>query len=158
MNPYAKYLGNRDPLTVLTETPHRISELLSKLGPQGMSLTYQPGKWNVAQILTHLAQVELMFGTRFRQAATIDGYVIQPFDQDNWMAREPVGDGRVEAAAFLSLRQWNLGFYRGLSGTDRERILNHPEQGVMTINDLMALVAGHDINHIEQLEKIVAAG
>ena len=41
------------------------------------------------QLLTHLAQAEMVFANRLRFVLADDGYVIQPFDQDAWMRVEP---------------------------------------------------------------------
>ncbi len=51
----------------------------------------------------------MMFGTRFRQAATLDDYVAQPFDQDQWMAREPLPESAEAMEALCGMRQWEPG-------------------------------------------------
>lgn len=154
MNPYAKNLGERDAMTVLIEVPDRLEALASQIGPAGMARSYEEGKWNLARILSHLLHIELMFGTRFRQALTQDDLVVQPFDQDRWIEREPVSDGRTELQALLALRRWNLALWQLLTPTDLERTFLHPELGRMTIQDLLDLLAGHDLNHLSQVERI----
>lgn len=154
MNPYEKYLAGRDPLTVLSNTPQQIREMLAKFDDQKMKQSYEPGKWDATHIFHHLAQCEMMFGTRYRQAATLDNFVVQPFDQDAWMTREPIGDGKSAAAAFLAMREMNLALIKSFSESDRARAFSHPDLGPMTINGLMELIAGHDLNHLGQLEQI----
>jgi uncharacterized damage-inducible protein DinB len=157
MNPYGEQLGNRDPLAVLTETPQRIRELVSRLGEEGFERTYAPGKWTAREIIAHLAQVEMMFGTRFRQALTLENYVVQTFDQDHWMAREPVLDGKAATEALCAMRQWNLGFFHSLSAEERARTFSHPERGIQSVDWMLGLLAGHDLNHLGQLEEIASA-
>ena len=43
-----------------------------------------PGKWSPHEILCHLADCELVFSFRIRQALAEDHHVIQPFDQEIW--------------------------------------------------------------------------
>ncbi|HZS06698.1 MAG TPA: DinB family protein [Blastocatellia bacterium] len=156
MNPYSKWIEGKDPLAVLAATPGRIRELVSRFGPDGMNRPYAPGKWTARQVIAHLAQCEMIFGTRFRQAVTLEGYVVQPFDQDEWMAREPVAADGGELDALLAMREWNLAFWRSLSTEELGRKLTHPERGEMTVNLLLETVAGHDLNHLEQLETAAA--
>jgi len=154
-NPYSNLLGERDPLAVLAETPQRIQALAAKLGPDGLQLSYAPGKWTAGQIIAHLAQVEMMFGTRFRQALTLDDYVVQPFDQNVWMSRELPDAAALEA--LCAMRQWNLALFRSLSSEDRSRTFSPPERGVQSVDWMLELLAGHDLNHLAQLEVIASA-
>jgi hypothetical protein len=84
MNPYASFLGNRDPLDVLTATPRKLAEVVRTLGPAGLDRSYAPGKWSARVILCHLADAEIAFAFRLRQALAEPDHVIQPFDQDAW--------------------------------------------------------------------------
>jgi hypothetical protein len=157
MNPYAASLGDRDALAALADTPARIRRVASAIGPRGMSRSYAPGKWDARQLLVHLAQTELAFGVRARMALTIDGYVVQPFDQDQWMAREPVVDGEVALAAYEAVRALNLALFRSLSSEERQRMFRHPERGQLQIQEIPALLAGHELHHLAHFE-VIAAG
>ncbi|HWQ36299.1 MAG TPA: DinB family protein [Blastocatellia bacterium] len=156
MNPYGKWIEGKDAMTVVAETPGRMRELCARIGTEGMTRPWAQGKWTVRQIVSHLAQCEMIFGTRFRQAVTLDEYIIQLFDQDQWMACEPVPDDDRALEALCAMREWNLEFWRGLKETDWMRTFNHPERGVMTVRELLETVAGHDLNHLSQLETVVA--
>lgn len=154
MNPYAKELGDRDPIAVLTETPQRIRALIERLGADAFTRTYAAGKWTIAQILTHLAQCEIGFSQRLRQALVVENYMAQPFDQDDWMNSETVIDGALALEAFCSLRQFDLLLFRGLSETECARDFSNPALGPQTVGTILAIVAGHDLNHLAQLESI----
>jgi uncharacterized damage-inducible protein DinB len=154
MNPYAKELGDRDPLAVLTETPARVRAVVERLGPDAFSRTYAAGKWNLAQVLTHLVQCEIGFSQRIRQALAVNDYVAQPFDQDDWMNSETGIDGAVALEAFCSLRNFDLLLFRGLSEAQRATALTNPALGPQTVNLLLEIMAGHDLNHLAQLESI----
>src|ERR1700685_2126077 len=85
MNPYASFLGPRDSRQVIASTPARLRELVDSLGA-GADQSPAPGKWSAREILCHLADCEIVFAFRFRQALAEDYHVIQPFDQDRWAA------------------------------------------------------------------------
>jgi hypothetical protein len=158
MNPYAASLGDRDWLEALAETPGRIRALVDAIGPAGLSKSYAPGRWSGRQLLVHLAQVELAFGVRARMALTAERYVVQPFDQDLWMAREPIVEPGVAMAAYQGLRDVNLALFRTLTADERLRPLEHPERGRMTLEEIPAMLAGHELHHLKHFEAIRQGG
>ncbi len=156
MNPYAASLGSRDPLEAMAETPSRIRQIVSALGQAGLARSYAPGKWTARQLLVHLAQTELAFGVRARMALTSDSYVVQPFDQDRWLAREPVVEPATALASYEGMRALNLAFFRSLSPADLGRTFQHPERGPLAVRDIVEMLAGHELHHLKHLEAIAA--
>ena len=154
MNPYAKYLGDREPLAVLTATPQRLRAVIEQLGADAFTQTYEAGKWSVEKILTHLVHCEIGFSQRIRQALTVENYVAQPFDQDDWMNSETTMDGALALETFCHLRQFDLLLFRSLSAEQRALGLANPERGPQTVGLLLEIMAGHDLNHLAQLESI----
>ena len=156
MNPYASFLGDRDPLEVIRSTPARIESLITQHGAETLDRAPAPGKWSVRDILSHLADCEIVFAFRLRQALAEDYHVIQPFDQDAWAVTYGRNDVAIAQVVFSVVRQWNLALIRGMSAADLARTLNHPERGDMSVKVVVDTMAGHDINHLGQIEKILA--
>jgi hypothetical protein len=153
-NPYAADLGGREPLAALADTPARIRALVERWGDDRFERSYAPGKWSARQILVHLAQTELALTARARYAATQADYTAQPFSQDDWVPLDAGTSARVALDAFLALRQMNLGMWRGLTPEQRARTFRHPEYGTLTVWWIAAQLAGHDLHHLSQLERI----
>src|ERR1700678_4539703 len=87
LNPYAKFLGDRDPLEVIASTPAELNSLLERVPDQQIELSAPGAKWTAREIVAHLADCELVFSFRLRQALAEDHPMIQPFDQEKWAAR-----------------------------------------------------------------------
>ena len=155
MNPYADKLGGRDAVAVLGDTPERIGQLVERMRGNDFARAYAPGKWNACQLLTHLAQAEMAFGMRVRLALTTDNYVVQPFDGDRWISREPIANGLEAFKAYYAMRQWNLPLFRSLTAEDRARTFTHPERGQLTIGAILEMLAGHELHHLEHLQQSV---
>ena len=153
-NPYGTYLEGRDPVALMSQTPDRIRALVDGWSADRFQQRYAPGKWNAAQIVLHLAQVELAIGNRIRMALSTPDYVVQPFDQDAWVRFEPVGDPGMALQAYHALRQLNVACACHLSPEQRAKHFAHPERGAISVNWLLVLLAGHDIHHMRQLEQI----
>jgi hypothetical protein len=156
LNPYEKFLDGRALDTILAGTPAEIGKLLVAIGPEKENTAPAPGKWSPAQIIAHLADCELVFAFRLRQTLAEDAPMIQPFDQDKW-ARTYLGVPAKQALeVFTAMRGWNLRLI-GLALPDSgNRPVTHPERGAMTFLTIVETMAGHDLNHLEQLKKLAA--
>jgi hypothetical protein len=122
--------------------------------PAQFATSYAPGKWTAQQLFLHLAQTELAFSMRVRMALTTKDYQVQPFDQDEWMRREPLSSGVEAARAYYAMRQFNLPLYRSLTPAERARRLHHPERGDMCVEWILESLAGHELHHLAQFETI----
>jgi len=149
LNPYASFLVDRDAIEVISATPAR----LAGLAPSA-TRSPAPGKWNAREILCHLADTEVTFAFRLRQAVAEEHHTIQPFDQDRWAASYAVYDLPGALDLFAALRRWNVKFIAAQPPAVFDRMLTHPERGTMTFRTLVETMAGHDLNHLQQIEAL----
>ena len=156
MNPYASYLGDHNAREVLDATAGRLADLMKRLGPSGLECSLAPGKWPARAIICHLADCEVAFAFRLRQALAEPYHTIQPFDQDAWARPYPSLPAPAAWGAFSSLRRWNIALLDTASNADLSKRLTHPERGEMTFQVVIETMAGHDLNHLSQIEKIVS--
>jgi uncharacterized damage-inducible protein DinB len=152
------YLAENDPLKIQSATPKKLERFVSR-GP-GSKLRKQPapGKWSVAEILAHMADTELVFGYRIRTILGAPGTPIQAFDQDKWAQAMSYGksDPRKSLERFAAFRKANLDLLKSLSPAQRKYHGMHSERGEESIETIARLCAGHDINHLRQIEKILS--
>jgi hypothetical protein len=154
ITPYTPDLADRDPIIAIRDTVDRVRALTSGWTDDRFERSYAPGKWSARQILTHLAQTELAFGTRARMALSTPAYVAQAFDQDTWIDRDARLSGPQAFDAFVALARMNGLMFEGLSPADRSTPLSHPEYGPLTVDWIIHQTAGHQIHHLRQLERI----
>lgn len=158
LNPYAKFLGAQDPILVLTTTAEKLQALTANLSGAQLNRTPAPGKWSIREILAHLADCEMVFSFRLRQTLAEDHHIVQPFDQERWATRYAAYDAASALALFQAARNWNLRFLTSVTGSDRHHPITHPERGTMTFWIIVETMAGHDVNHLQQIERLAAAG
>ena len=158
MNPYIARItglvGDRKPVESMQESLARLEALVPHLNPD---LSYAEGKWTAREILCHLADCELGMGFRIRQILAEDNHTVQPFEQDNWA--KLYGDISITQAlhTFKQLRQWHIALIAGLSEEQLERTYYHPGRDEWeSLRLLVTFLAGHDLNHLAQLEAIAA--
>lgn len=129
---------------------------METIGADGLEVSPAPGKWSARDIIAHLADAEIAFAFRLRQTLAEDHHVIQPFDQDGWAKSYPACDARLALAALAALRAWNVALIRSVKPGDMAKPVTHPERGTMTFQTIVETMAGHDRNHIKQVEAIAA--
>ena len=158
MNPYAKFLGTQDPMKVLAATPARIDALIRGLTPRQLGKKPKPGKWSIQEIISHLAETEMVNCCRARWIAFEDKPTLVPFDQEKWAtgwAREKEPPAETLERLRL-LRKSFVRLFRGVPKADFKRTGHHLERGVVTLKEQMETAAGHDLNHLEQIKRLAA--
>lgn len=148
-------LGEHDPIEVLQATPQRLATLVEEMAPSELEASYGVGKWDARHLYAHFADVELGMGFRLRQTLAEPGIELQGFDQDVWAERYARLDPALAVEAFRGLRAWNLALLATLSLEDWLAEGYHPERGFESVDLMVRFLAGHDINHLAQLESIL---
>jgi tRNA-binding protein len=147
-----------DPFSILSRTPARIGALLAGRSAQDLQWTPAPSRWSIGQIVAHLADAEVVGAYRFRMILGAPGTPLQAFDQDDW-AREmayETRDATASLALFAALRTSLLQLVRGLDDEKLDRFGVHAERGKESVRQLLSLYAGHDLNHVAQIERLIA--
>ncbi len=152
-----KTLGERDSMAVLSSTPRNLARLLRGASGRKLTTRPQPGKWSVAEILAHLADAELVVAFRIRLILGSNRTTIQAYDQDAWadFSRYRDHDPRLSLEAFRVQRERNVRLLRSLPKIKWGYYGVHSERGKETIRQLARMTAGHDINHLNQIRRLV---
>lgn len=120
------------------------------------------GKWSIADVISHLADLELVYAVRIRTiVAGAGGETPLPvLAQDAWVERvhrrEP---HRRESVLELLEQFWfhrrmNLALRERLSEEELARTGVHPDYGPITVDDAFGRIERHDARHLAQIERI----
>ena len=154
------YLGKQQPLRVLRSTPARVERLLRGVPPAKLRRRPAPGKWSIAEIVLHLADSELVYAYRLRTILAQNRARIIAFDQNDWAAagRYNRRDLRGALEMLRVLRRTNLELLKVIPRQKWSHYGIHQERGKESVAHLARLYAAHDLNHLLQIRRIVAAG
>jgi uncharacterized damage-inducible protein DinB len=149
--------SGKDPITLQQTAPRKFAVLIKGLSKKRLTRRPEPGKWSIAEILAHMADAELVIGYRLRLILASNGTPIQAFDQDAWAETFNYGasDPKTSLETFRTLRESNLRLLSSVSSRLWKNYGEHQERGRETVEHIVRLIAGHDLNHIQQVEKIV---
>lgn len=151
------YVEGQDPIKVQRATAARLKKAVQGLSSKQLKWRFEPGKWSIAEILAHLADAEIVGSWRMRSVIGENGITIQPFDQDAWASvfdyqeRDP----RKSLETFRVLRENNLAMLKEIPRETWENHGMHLERGKESIAHVVRMFAGHDLNHVLQVERIV---
>jgi hypothetical protein len=151
-------LAGQNPIKVQAATAQKLAKLMKRASPAKLRKRPAPDKWSPAEIIAHLADVEIVIGWRVRSILGAPGTPIQAFDQDAWVTAGHYAkrDTRKSLEQFRVLRNTNLALYKTLSPEQWKHHGMHSERGEETLEKIVRMMAGHDVNHIEQIERILA--
>jgi len=147
-------IAGKDPLRVQASTAKTLAALVRRSTPAKLRKRPAPDQWSVAEILAHLADAEIVTGWRLRSILGAPGTPIQSFNQDAWAAagRYNKRDPRKSLEQFRILREANLALLKSLSPEQWKQFGMHAERGEESVERLTLMMAGHDINHLEQVQ------
>jgi len=147
----------KDPVAVQRATASKLAELISDVPPEKLSKRPTPDRWSVVEILAHLSEAEITASWRYRQMLEHDGCALPAYGQELWAKLGSYAERDPEESLELLrlLRQSNLQMFDKLTPEQWQRHGIHAERGEMTVRDLALQIAGHDINHIAQIEAIL---
>lgn len=154
------HIDGKDSLKIQKSTAKKLDKLTKRLSKKEIRRRPAPGKWSVAEILAHLADAEVVGSWRIRQILGADGTPIQAYDQNVWAEtfRYEDRDPRESLKLFRVLRENNLLLLKSVPRKLWENHGMHAERGKETIAQIVRMFAGHDLNHLQQIEKIAKSG
>jgi hypothetical protein len=147
-------------IALLTRTPSALSSLVRDLPEEWTFRNEGENTWSVFDIVGHLnhgertdwmtrAKIILQFGES------------RPFDRFDRFAQQRESQGKSLPQLldeFALLRSQNLSELRSLNlkPEDLQKRGKHPALGTVTLSELLATWAAHDLTHLHQISRVMA--
>jgi DinB superfamily len=153
------HVQGKDAMKVQATTPKKLAALIKNVSPSKLRKRPAPDKWSVTEILAHLGDAEIVIAWRIRSILGAPGTPIQAYDQDAWVAagRYSERNPRQCLEVFRVVREANLMVLKSLKPEQWKHHGMHSERGEETIERILHMMAGHDLNHLQQIERILTA-
>jgi DinB superfamily len=151
------HVGSEEPLQLQAAAPKKIERLLKGVATAKLRKRPAPEKWSIAEILAHLVDTEIVAGYRMRMTLGAPGTPIQAFDQNAWATTGHYAerDARKSLELYRAVRVANLALLKLLRPDQWKHYGIHAERGEESIETIVRMMAGHDLNHIKQIEGIL---
>jgi hypothetical protein len=148
-------LGADDPVDVMRTTLAEIDGLTAGTPESALNHSPAPGEWSPREVLSHLADSDLVTGMRVRMIVTDDRPILIGYDQDAWTSRF----GGLDESAAETIARWrtlrlvNIRMYESLSPEEWQRVGLHSQRGEESVLLTAQMQAGHDRTHLEQVRQ-----
>jgi hypothetical protein len=147
----------------MTEALHRfrsgpvvLAEALHGITPEQAARVPAPGKWNINQIMRHVADTEIVVGMRLRLIIAEDRPTLSPFDQDRWASAlgYETAPALRSLAVFETLRNDLTAVLEALPAAAFDRMSIHPERGEKSLGEWVTVFGNHVYSHADQIRKV----
>jgi len=137
----------------IAAVPSKMREAVAGLTPQQLETPYREGGWTLRQVVHHVPDSHMNSYVRFKLALTETTPTIRPYDEARWAELADSRDTPPETSMALleSLHDRWVRLLRSMSADDFQRTLNHPENGLMTLDAMLALYAWHGRHHVAHI-------
>ena len=140
----------------IAEAPAAMRAAVDGLSDAQFDTPYRPGGWTVRQLVHHVPDSHLNAYIRFKWTLSEDNPTIKAYNQDAWAG---LADTRLTPpAASLDLleavhRRWVV-LLESLDDEAWPRRLVHPENGPMTLDQLLQMYAWHGRHHVAHVTEL----
>lgn len=140
----------------IATAPARLREAVRGLSEAQLDTPYRPDGWTVRQVIHHVPDSHANAFIRFKLALTEDTPTIKPYDEAAWALLDDVRSTPIETSLVLleSLHDRWVRLLRSIPAADFDRTLNHPENGLMNLHQLLALYAWHGDHHVAHVTSL----
>lgn len=156
---YAAALDGADPFESMRKAPKRLKKLLKGVGKKRLERRPENGGWSIKEVVAHLADGEVMIGSRFRMVAAMNRPSIPGYDQDAFVERlclEHI-DTETLLGDFAHARAANVRLLERLPDEAFSRVGLHSERGEESLARMLVMYAGHDLIHLAQVARLLEA-
>ena len=146
----------RAAISAIASAPANMRAAVRGLDDVQLDTPYRPDGWTVRQVVHHVPESHLNAYTRFKLALTEDTPTIKPYDEDAWAKLGDVRSTPIETSLVLleALHDRWVRLLQTLAPADFDRRLNHPENGMMNLHQLLALYAWHGAHHVAHIRNL----
>ena len=137
----------------IAAAPRKMREAVAGLTPRQLETPYREGGWTLRQVVHHVPDSHMNSYVRFKLALTEETPTIRPYDEARWAElADSVDTPPATSMALLeSLHDRWVRLLRSMSADDFQRTLNHPANGLMTLDAMLALYAWHGRHHVAHI-------
>lgn len=140
----------------IAAVPARMREAVAGLSVAQLDTPYRDGGWTVRQVVHHVPDSHMNAYTRVKLALTEVEPTIKPYDEAAWAKLIDVRDTPIEVSLTLleTLHDRWVRILRAMADADFARTLRHPDQGVITLDWLVAMYAWHGRHHVAHVTSL----
>ena len=146
-------------LLLLEKTPILIETMLRDLPEDLLRWKPAPERWSIAEVLGHLADIEMVYADRTRRIVTEESPTLEKYDTAGTVVIGDCvhGSASENLAFFIKTRRSTVILLRSIPADSGEREATHSELGHITLHQMLSEWASHDLGHLRQIAELYRA-
>jgi hypothetical protein len=143
-------------IDVIAAAPAKLRAAVRGLDDAQLDTPYRPDGWTVRQVVHHVPDSHANAFIRCKLALTEDTPTIKPYDQDAWSKLEDARSTPIETSLILleALHDRWVRILNAMSPSDFDRKLIHPENGIMSLDHVVANYEWHSRHHVAHITNL----
>src|SRR5216684_3174025 len=140
----------------IADLPRRFRQALSGFDRNQLNTPYREGSWTVLQLAHHVPDSHMQAYIRFKLALTEDTQNISLYKQDAWahLKDSELTPLEVSLTILESVHSRWAVLLKSMQAEDFHRKYNHPEQGIHTLDRLLATYSWHGNHHAAHITSL----
>lgn len=158
-NTYISLIVGNEVMPILEAQPAELRAMFSAVAEEKGGFAYEPGKWSIKEVLSHLIDGERIFAYRILRISRGDETPIEGFEQDGYIENSNANNRSFAELLeeFDLQRRSNLLLLKNISDEDSHRMGTASEKPI-SVRALVYIAAGHVRHHVNILkERYLAA-
>ncbi len=139
--------------------PAQLEALVEYLNEDDLLGRPLEGEWSVQQIVHHLADSHMNAYIRTKLILSEDKPTLKPYNQEVWAEMIDTATINIDESLLILRglhRRW-VRLFESLEEDQWGRQGVHPENGDMSLDDILKTYSDHGDNHIQQISRTLAA-
>jgi uncharacterized damage-inducible protein DinB len=143
---------NKGKIQAIRSLPKELNAAIAGLSDEQLNTPYRDGGWNPRQIVHHIADSHINAFVRMKLILTEDNPKLKTYDQDLWARMNDYSRDIAPSIAIVSgVQERMANLLEDASETDLSKTADHPDNGLMSLQNLLDLYAEHGKNHVNQI-------
>jgi hypothetical protein len=137
----------------LAAAPAKFRAAVAGLNDQQLDTRYRSGGWTVRQVIHHVADSHMNAYIRIRFAVTEAEPLVKAYDEKAWAELADARSAPVEISLQLldAVHQRLVILLHSVREIDYNRAMKHSENGLMSLDDVLALYEWHGRHHVAHI-------
>ena len=146
----------RNMIDQIAAAPEQLRAAIRGLSDEQLDVPYREWGWTCRQQVHHLPDSHMNAYVRFKLAMTEQQPTIKLYRENLWAELADAKSAPIEPSLALldSLHTRWVMFLRSLVPGDFGRTVNHPENGVVTLDRFLQIYAWHGRHHVAHITSI----
>jgi hypothetical protein len=146
----------REAIGVIAAMPTTFRAAVHGLDEAKLGTPYRPGGWTVRQVVHHVPDSHANAFIRFKLGLTEDSPTIKAYDEAAWANLEDARTTPIETSLSLmdGIHDRWVRILNAMTPSDFARTIVHPENGAMTLEQLLAMYAWHSRHHVAHVTSL----